>query len=566
MSAPGDARIAAELFLDRLAAHGVDWFFANAGTDFPPIVEAFARRGNAPRPRPIVVPHENAAVAMAHGAYLVTGRPQAVMVHVNVGTGNTLNTLINASRDRVPMLLAAGRTPITEAGHHGGRSRYIHWAQEMFDQAGMVREVVKWDYELRVPSQVEDVVDRALEVAMTAPRGPVYLTLPREVIAGPVANGPGGPPRRPPAGAHPSPAAIDALADWVTAASSPLIIAADVGRTAAGVEALQRLAARFGLPVVTLNPRQLCLPASHPMFQGYQVKPLLAEADLVIVVECDVPWLPALEPPPPSCRVVHIGEDPAYQRYPMRSFRSDLAITSDAASALEALAEALAGRLAPDDAAVAARRQLHAVRSAERRAAWRAAGEAAANRTPIAPEWISRCIADLVDDQTLVVNEYPLRLEQCGFERPGAYFGLSPAGGLGWGLGAALGAKLAAPERTVIATLGDGAYVFANPTACHWVAAAHRLPVMTVVFNNALYGAVRNATLAMYRDGAAAAGDGRLLADLSPSPDFARVIEASGGHGERVERPEDLPAALARALHAVRVEGRQALVDVVCGA
>ncbi len=151
---PGPAQFAADLYLRTLKAQGVDYFFANAGTDFPPIVEAFCRAGedSAAVPRPVLVPHENAAVAMAHGVYMVSGRPQVVMVHVNVGTGNTLNTLLNASRDRVPLLLTAGRSPITEAGMHGARNRFIHWAQEMFDQAGMVREAVKWDYELRVPA------------------------------------------------------------------------------------------------------------------------------------------------------------------------------------------------------------------------------------------------------------------------------------------------------------------------------------------------------------------------------------------------------------------------------
>src|SRR3954454_12190452 len=177
--------IAAEAFLRALADHGVDYFFANPGTDFPPIVEAFSRakKTNAKVPRPVLVPHENLAVAMAHGAYLMTGAPQALMVHVNVGTANTINLLANASRDRVPLLLMAGRSPIMEEGAFGARSRPIHWAQEMFDQAGMVREFVKWDYELRNPSQVGDVVSRAVEVSMAQPRGPVYLVLPREPLS-----------------------------------------------------------------------------------------------------------------------------------------------------------------------------------------------------------------------------------------------------------------------------------------------------------------------------------------------------------------------------------------------
>ncbi len=131
-------------------------------------------------------------------------------------------------------------------------------------------------------------------------------------------------------------------------------------------------------------------------------------------------------------------------------------------------------------------------------------------------------------------------------------------------MGAALGAKLAAPDKLVVATLGDGAYVFANPTACHWVAAAHALPILTIVFNNQLYGAVRNSTLSMYGSGAASRDGGRMLADLRPSPDFERLVEASGGHGERVEAPADLPAALARAVKIVTQDKRQALLNVIC--
>ena len=178
--------IAGEAFLRALADHGVDYLFANPGTDFPPVVEAFtrAKKTNAKVPQPVLVPHENLAVAMAHGAYLMNGRPQAVMVHVNVGTANTINNVTNLARDRVPLILAAGRTPITEKGSFGSRTRPIHWAQEMFDQAGMLRELVKWDYELRQPSQIGDVVSRSVEVAMAHPRGPVYLVLPREPLVG----------------------------------------------------------------------------------------------------------------------------------------------------------------------------------------------------------------------------------------------------------------------------------------------------------------------------------------------------------------------------------------------
>src|SRR5665811_1832847 len=227
--------IAAEAFLRALADHGVDYFFCNPGTDFPPIVEAFdrAKKTNAKVPKPVLVPHENLAVAMAHGAYLMTGRPQAVMVHTTVGTANTINNLTNLSRDRVPLSLAAGRTPITEKGSFGSRNRPIHWGQEMFDQAGMLREAVKWDYELRMPEQIVDVVSRAYEVMMTSPRGPVYLSLPREPLSAPLNELVGSTkPRSVPSAPHPDPRLIATLADWIVAAEKPLIITTASGKDA----------------------------------------------------------------------------------------------------------------------------------------------------------------------------------------------------------------------------------------------------------------------------------------------------------------------------------------------
>ena len=177
----GDARprTVAEAYLVALAERGIEYLFANAGTDFAPLIEGLARASASglPVPEALAIPHENLAMAMAHGHTMVSGRPQAVMVHVNLGTANALCGLINAARENVPMLLCAGRTPITEAGPAGARSRPIHWAQEMFDQGALVREHVKWDYELRVAEQVETAVDRALAIATSEPKGPVYLSI-----------------------------------------------------------------------------------------------------------------------------------------------------------------------------------------------------------------------------------------------------------------------------------------------------------------------------------------------------------------------------------------------------
>ena len=553
--------IAADAFLRALADHGVDYFFCNPGTDFPPVVEAFSRakKTNAKVPKPILVPHENLAVGMAHGAYLMTGRPQAVMVHVNVGTGNTLNNLTNLSRDRVPLILAAGRTPITEKGSFGSRTRPIHWAQEMFDQAGMVREMVKWDYELRVPGQVGDVVARAAEVAMAHPRGPVYLVLPREPLSATLAE-PIGPakPRPQAAEVHPDPHSIATLAEWIAAAERPLIVTATLPADA--VPALAHLAERCAIPVVTHSPRTLCLPSSHAMHFGFEPGALLADCDLAIVLESDVPWIPHLQHPPAGCRVVHVGEDPFFVRYPMRSFPSDLAIKCGATHALNALNEAIEPRIQMAAARIAARRARLTERMRNRRA--QLAKDSAPAAT-ISPEHLSHAIGEAVGPDAIIFNEYPLRFDHCAREKPGTFFSLGPAGGLGWGFGAALGAKLANPDALVVATLGDGAYMFANPTVGHWVSATHNLPILTIVFNNSRYGAVRRATLSMFKEGVAGENDGRTLADLDPAPPYDEMAKAQGAHAERVEKPADLPGALARARDAVVNERRQALLNVI---
>jgi acetolactate synthase-1/2/3 large subunit len=548
--------IAGEVFLRSLAEHGVDFFFCNPGTDFPPIVEAFSRgRGsNAKLPRPVLVPHENLAVAMAHGAYTQTGRPQAVMVHVNVGTGNTINNLINLSRDRVPLILAAGRTPVTEKGQFGSRSRQIHWGQEMFDQAGMVREIVKWDYELRMPSQIADVVARAHEMTMTAPRGPVYLVLPREPLSASLAEMPAIVPRPVPAGAYPDPAAIDELAGWIAAAERPLIITAGPGIDESAVAALAKVAERAAIPVCSHNARSVAIPSSHPMNAGYDSGPLVGDADLIIVIESDAPWYPRAEEPAAGCRVAHIGEDPTFARYPMRSFPSDLSLASPASIVLTALDAALVKKKLNVEARRANLSERHQARRAK---AAKDAKAAALNAATF-----SAAVSEAVGEDAVIFNEYPLSLDHCAREKPGTFYGLSAAGGLGWGLGAAMGAKLAAPEKFVVATIGDGAYMFSNPTVCHWVADKFDTPVLAVVFNNSRYGAVRRATLSMFKDGAAGEDDGQFLADLSPSPPFEEFVRLQGGHGERVETHAELAPALARARDAVRA-GRQALVNVL---
>jgi acetolactate synthase-1/2/3 large subunit len=257
---------------------------------------------------------------------------------------------------------------------------------------------------------------------------------------------------------------------------------------------------------------------------------------------------------------VHIGDDPFFVRYPMRSYPSDLAIQADVTTALRSLNGAVENRLQMSEARIASRRARLAERMRTRRV--QLAKEAVPGDR-ISPAYLSHVIGETVGEDAIIFNEYSLRPDHCAREKPGTFFGLSPAGGLGWGFGAALGAKLASPDSLVVAALGDGAYMFNNPMVGHWVSATYKLPILTVIFNNSRYAAVRNATLSMFKDGAAGEDDGNMLADLSPAPPYDEMARAQGAHSERVERPSDLPDALARARNAVLIEGRQALVNVM---
>ena len=556
----------AEAYLELLASRGVEYLFANAGTDFAPLIESYAKRdaqGQA-APRPITVPHEVPAVAMAHGYAMVSGRPQAVMVHVIVGAGNAVGGVINAARSNVPMLFSAGRNPITEAGHSGSRNRPIHWAQESFDQAAMVREFVKWDYELRSASDLETVVDRALAVAQAEPKGPVYLTLPREVLAERRETIEYADPARmaTPGSLLPSPESVVEAAQLLAAARNPLIIVKAAGRDPGAVPALVALAEALGAPVFDQFHTYLNFPQDHPLHGGFDAMPHIEEADAILVVESDVPWLPALKRPRADARIVHLGIDPLFSRYPLRGFPTDLALAGTPRLALRALADAVAGRV--DAGAVAERRKRWEGEHVRGRDAARARARAAEADSPIDMAWLSRCVGNLVDDRTIVVNEYDLDATQACFRAPGSFFAAPPSGGLGWGLGAALGAKLAAPDKTLICCVGDGAYIFGAPTAAHFVSRAYNLPVLFVVFNNRTWNAVKRAVQSHARDGWAVRTGSMPLTALEPAPDYELVCQASGGHGERVEDPAQLPDALKRALRIVKEEKRQALLNVIC--
>src|SRR5256714_5933847 len=404
---------AADAWLGLLASRGVEYLFANGGTDFAPVVEAYAK-GQAlgwRLPEVVIVPHENLGVAMAHGYTMITGRPQAMMVHVGVGTANAVNGLMNASRMNIPILFSAGRTPLTESGAlPGARNNYIHWAQEHFDQGGMLREFMKWDYELRHAEQVETVLDRALAIAKSEPQGPVYVTLPREILASSFSQEFAKTTTIAPATAPAAdPEALEAAAKLLGNAQHPLLITANGGRTVESSRAIEQLAHALAVPVIHYRPRFLALSTEDPMQCGWDPHALLKEADVVLVIDCDVPWIPKEGAPRADARVIHIGPDPLFARYPLRGFRTDLALTGAIAPTLEALWRA-AQKEAPSVKQIEARRKAITELSEATRKKARDGIEPMPN--VISGKWLSACRNRLLDERTILVNEYPTVLEE----------------------------------------------------------------------------------------------------------------------------------------------------------
>ncbi len=560
---------AAEAILVRLKQHDIDYLFANAGTDFAPVIEIYSKnqQSDLPIPAPIIAPHENAAVAMAHGFYLATGRPQAVMVHVNVGLANALMGIINAASDNIPVFLMAGRTPATEGGRLGARSLPIHWGQDMRDQSAIVREFVKWEYELKLPEQAPDLVDRGYAIAMSQPRGPVYLGLPREALgeAWPK-EAEFGPPRH----AISSPPAPDAdtialIVEEIKLAKNPLILAQRGDPEGRLAEALASFAEGNAVPVCEFWPSGNILPSDHAMHQGFDPGQLLQDADLVIVLDALVPWLEAWAKPRPEAKIIQIGADPLFSRVPVRGFRSTINLTAEPVAAVSALSTALSKHKGKSARNIDERHAELSKRSdARREEAARTAASGAGGAMTAA--FVSKALSDQLPDDARIFSELGCDPSFMRFSAGNRYHSHALAGGLGWGMPAALGASLADRSRVSVACVGDGSYMFANPVACHQIAEAHDLPLLTVVFNNGVWNAVRKTTLMMYPDGHASRANTVPMSSLAPVPDFTMVAAASRGWSRRVENGSELAGAIRQAIDVVTFKRRQALLEVIVSA
>ncbi len=546
---------------------GIEHVFVNSGTDFPPVIEGLleAREQNLNLPKLLTIPHEHAALGMAHGHYLISGKPQAVMLHTNVGLANGSAGAINAACEHIPILIMSGRTPISEGGRFGARTVPIGWGQEMRDQAALVREACKWDYELRYPEQVAGLVDRATAIACSTPKGPVYLALPREVLCertkiefpDPAANTSIMPSR----GAA-NPEDVAKLAEWIAGARNPLIIAQRGAGDDASFRKFADLVEDWSIPVSTWWATSLAIASDHPCHVGADPGPWLENADLVIILNSLAPWCPDMHRPNPEARIVNIGPDPIFSRFPVRNFRSNLSIIGELSQVIPALADELGS---PDGKRPELRRRLAAVSA--RAVSCRSADVERAILMPdggISRDWVSLCLGKALEHmESSVFSELGVRLGLLLRRSRNSWFQEPHSGGLGWSFPAALGAQLADPARVCVATMGDGSYMFSNPVVCHQIAESLRLPVLTIVLNNGEWGAVRESVVGLYPGGRASKANSVPLTSLRPSPDYVMVAKASRTWARRVEVAEQLEPALHAALQVVTDERRPAMVEVL---
>jgi acetolactate synthase I/II/III large subunit len=497
--------------LDALAQAGITHLFANFGSDHPAIVEALAHARITGRacPRLITCPNEMVALTCAQGFAQLTGRGQAVLVHVDCGTQALAGAVHNVARCRTPVLIFAGASPYTQEGElKGGRNEFIHWLQDAPDQRGIVRGYMKYENELRTGRNIKQMVNRSLQIAQSDPPGPVYLMATREVFEEEIEETQVNPANWVQIAPAPMPkSGTEALVKDLATAKRPLIVTTYLGRNTNAVDKLVKLAGRFGIGVLESNPSTLCFPANHPLYQGNQgnekyQNPALAEADVVVVIDSDVPWIPLINKPSASAKIYHIDIDPLKERVPMWYIAAQHVYRADADTALRQL-------LRESEGASVANVEEKLAHYTARHQQWQAA--ITAKEQPagdvITAEYLTARVGAALGPDDVVLNEgitnYTIVNNHCGRTKAGTRF-TSGASSLGWGGGAAIGMKLAHPEKTFALLTGDGSYMFSVPSTVHWMARRFETPFLTVVYNNRGWRAPKFSMLAVHPEGVAA--------------------------------------------------------------
>jgi benzoylformate decarboxylase len=550
-------RTASQAYLEVAADHGVDYVFGLPGTSGQEFIGTIADQEKV---RFILALHETCVVSMADGYARVTGRPSLAQLSTLPGTANSVGALYDAYRDRSPVVLTSTNVDTRIVG------RDSH--TEGKDLVELTRQFTKWSCEVHRADRIPEILNRAFKVASTPPMGPVYLSLPSNLLGESITvKNPDVERSRIVPRMAGDPDALRDTAKLLTEAKRPLIVAGSGVAKAGAIEELIKLAEMVAAPVV-MEPRYsfLSFPTTHPY--SFQIAerqptfnlPVWGEPDLIFAVGCrlirEYRYLPETVIKPET-RCIHIEEDPWEIG---KVFPVDLGIVADPKSALRSLVEVFplfseqsngSRRTERIECLQKAKAQTNTELESRVKQGWDA--------IPINAARLMRTMDKLIDPDALIVNESPtskdILMANFQFTRARSYFSNSSAGHLGWGLGAAIGAALASPKRRVVACLGDGSAMFGIQGL--WTLAKYRVPLLVIVFNNRAYMAVKNQFRGPEERIRIAAEMGAEL--VGPEINFARLAETFGIFGQRVEQPEAIEPALKRALE----QSGPALVDVV---
>ncbi|GJF31405.1 acetolactate synthase [Kitasatospora sp. NE20-6] len=545
-------------------AVGADYLFCSSGSEWAPVWESLARRHRDGDPAPdyLDLTHETVAVGMATGYGLVTRRPQGVLLHAAPGLLQGSMAVHGALLAGVPMVVTSSES--STYGDGPGQDPGGQWYRNLSivgGPQGIAQPFTKWATEAASVHTLPTMITRAAELAWRAPAGPAYLNVPLEIL---LEDWDGREAKKivRPGSTHSSPEEVDPVAEMIREARNPVIVTETAGREAGGFEALVAFAEAWNIPVVEPDSA-VCgnFPRNHPLHAGSDIGPWMDEADLILLVNCRVPFYPPSRKPS-KARIVVIDEVPQRPHVVYQVLFADRYLEGNVTNTLRQLARR-ATNLDPD--AVAARRTAQDERYVAEQAAVVRAEAKAAESEGVDPVLVAATLRRLLDgrdgivvDETITHSRVVKRHVQTS--TPDSYFYVQ--GGLGQGIAVALGVKLASGERPVVLTIGDGAFAY-NPVIQSYDAAkAYGLPVLIVVFNNRVYKSMNLNHRRFYPDGAAAETGEWLGTDLHRLPRLAAFAEPFGMHTETVDTTDALVPALERALKAV-TEGTTAVVDVL---
>ncbi|KAJ6005970.1 thiamine pyrophosphate enzyme N-terminal TPP binding domain-containing protein [Penicillium sp. IBT 35674x] len=562
---------AAEGFFEALAEAGVTYCFVNLGSDHPAMLEAMikAKQKQLTKfPNIITCPSELVALSAALGFAQVTGDPQCVLVHVDCGTLALGQSIHNASVGRVPVLCFAGLSPFTQRGElMGSRTEFIHWVQDVPDQASILRQYCRYSGEIKTGRNIKEMINRALQISLSDPKGPAYLMAAREVLEEKVDRkfleketlNPIAPSALPESD-------VELIANALINAERPLVITGYLGRNTHAPPLLEALCDKLPISVVEMIGSDVCIRSNHPAYLGVTVTthPAVLEADVILILDCDVPWIPTAGKPQKSTNIFHLDVDPLKQQMPLFSINAVRRLKVSCEIALNQLNSYL------DAQVLDSRRYIEAFKARETRYNdWRQTLQALEmpSETDLVtvPHLISNLRQQLPEDTTYVLeavtNAGPV-IHHLNLVKPGSLVG-SGAGGLGWGGGAALGVKLAKPETFICAIVGDGTYLFSQMESVYWIARRYDIPFLLIVLNNGGWNAPKVSALLVHKDGLTSKSNRRdLNLSFEPSPDYPGIATAAGGAwGATVKTQSELVPVIHEARDVVQ-SGRCAVIEV----